>query len=145
MAGVLRGQIELAKGVALPAAALRFRYTASSGPGGQNVNKLNTKAVLTVRLDDLAEVLTPAAMQRLRQLAGHHLAGEALVIAGDEHRSQSANREACLDRLRALVIQARRRPRKRRPTRPTRASQERRIEHKKQRSRIKRQRRGRYD
>jgi len=145
MAGGLHGQIDLAPGVTLPAAALRFRYTGSSGPGGQNVNKLNTKAVLTVQLDDLAKVLTPAAVQRLRRLAGHQLVGDAIVIAGDEHRSQVANRDACIERLRELVTKARRRPRKRKPTRPTRASKERRLEHKKQRGRIKRQRRGRHD
>ncbi len=138
-------QVELIPGVRAPAAALRFRYARSSGPGGQNVNKLNTKAVLSVDPADLAGVLSPGAIQRLRRLAGHQLVNDQIVIASDEHRSQIANRNACRERLGELIRRARVRPTKRKPTRPTRGSVERRIDAKKQRGERKRQRRRRFD
>jgi len=139
------GQIDIAPGVSLPGSAVNFRFARSGGPGGQNVNKLNTKAVLSVELDDLAEALPPAAIERLRRMAGHWLVNEAIVIASDEHRSQIANRNACLERLRELIVKARARPRKRKPTRPTKGSVERRIEAKKQRGQTKRERRRRFE
>lgn len=138
--GGLSGHIEIAPGVTLPAGRLDFAYSRSSGPGGQNVNKLNTRATLTVALDDLAEPLHPAALRRLRDLAGQYLADDRLVISSQEHRSQIANRDECLEKLRHLIVRARARPKKRRPTQRTRGSIERRLGRKKQRGQIKRTR-----
>ncbi len=139
------GQLELAPGIVVTGDVVSFRYARSSGPGGQNVNKLNTKAILTVELADLAKVMSGAAIGRLKRLAGHQRVNDALVIASEEHRSQIANRNECLQRLRELLVKARRPPRKRKPTRPTRASVERRLDAKKQRGQTKRQRRQRFD
>ena len=62
--------IEIAPGIVLPSAAMRWSFARSSGPGGQNVNKVSSKAILRVGLDDLRAVLPPWAIERLITLAG---------------------------------------------------------------------------
>jgi ribosome-associated protein len=133
-------RLEVAPGLAVPQRLLQFTFSRSSGPGGQNVNKLNTRATLTVELDALAPHLT-FPVDRLCRLAGRQCTGDRLIIASDAHRSQIANRKECLEKLRQLILRARVRPRTRKPTRPTRGSVERRLDHKKQRGQIKRRRR----
>ena len=84
-----------------------------------------------------------AALGRLVDLAGPSriTAAGNVVLVADESRSQAANRQACLDRLREMIIAARKRPRKRKATRPTAGSRERRLQGKRRRSQIKRGRR----
>jgi ribosome-associated protein len=137
--------IELAPGVFAPESAMRFQYARSSGPGGQNVNKVNTKAELWVTADAVSG-LTDAARARLRQLAGHRwtAAGE-IHISSDTERRQEANRAAALDRLRELLLAAMHEPKKRKKTKPTRASKQRRVEGKRRRGEIKARRRGAGD
>jgi len=115
-----------------------LEYARSGGPGGQNVNKVNSKAVARIALAAV-EGLSEAERERAARLLASRLtlAGELLVMA-DEERDQPRNREAALARLAALVIGAARLPKKRRPTRPTRASKERRLESKRIRSEHKR-------
>lgn len=116
---------------------VQFSYSRSSGPGGQNVNKLSTKAELRLRIADLP--ISHRARERLAGLAGRRLteAGE-LIIVSETERSQSANREECLTKLRALLVQAMHEPKVRRKTRPSKGSKERRLREKKSRSEIKR-------
>lgn len=132
-----------APGVRLPVSALRFTFSRSGGPGGQNVNKLNTRATLSVPLATLAEAMPAGAFERLKAKAGSRVSVHAdeLLISSAESRSQLANRRACLAKLRHLLIEALHRPRRRRPTRPSRGVIERRLEHKKQRGERKRERR----
>lgn len=129
----------------LPRSALRFTASRSGGPGGQNVNKVNTKATLTVTAEDLSAVLPADAMRRLPGLAGQRWAGDRVVIAASESRSLVSNRRACIARLRELLIAALHRPCVRRATRPSRGAIERRLENKRRRSAIKRQRRANGD
>ena len=129
--------LQIAPGIQLPPGSVRLSFARSSGPGGQNVNKVNTKAICRIDRAALANVLSPAAIQRLERLAGHLMSASGLAIASDRFRQQEANRRQCIDRLRELILRARRIPRRRRPTRPTASSVQRRLQTKEQRSCIK--------
>ena len=113
--------------LAIPRSEIQFTFARSAGPGGQNVNKVNTKAVLRWRPSESA-ALPPAVRQRLLSSVRHRLTREGdLVITSDRHREQGRNVGECLERLKALVAAAAKPPKKRRATRPTRASKERRL------------------
>ena len=138
-----QGGLELAPGVRAPESAIRWQYARSSGPGGQNVNKVNTKAELWLPLAAIMG-LSHRAVARLRLHAGKRLlATDELHIASDTHRTQEANRLAVLQRLRELLVQAMHEPKIRRKTKPSRGARERRLQAKKRRSEIKSQRQGR--
>jgi ribosome-associated protein len=135
------GTQELAPGVRVPAGAVRVEFVASSGPGGQNVNKRATKAQLRVAVADLA--LTPGSRERLATLAGSKLTADGeLLISADETRSQKRNERAAFARLREMLVRAMNPPKRRRPTRAPRWAIEKRIREKKQRGEIKKRRRG---
>ncbi len=116
-------------------------FVRASGPGGQNVNKLATAVQL--RFDVRGSRSLPADVRaRLERLAGARLTRDGvLVIIAQRHRTQARNREDALDRLIDLIRRAAVAPRPRRPTKPTAGSRERRIESKKHRAGLKRQRR----
>ena len=144
------GGVSIAPGVRVPEGMLRFSFARSGGPGGQNVNKVATKAELRIAVEDLP--ISGRAKRRLRGLAGRRIVGAAadaagfesggdLVLDSESHRSQSQNKAECLEKLRELLVAAMAEPKVRRKTRPTRGSKERRIEAKKQRGEIKRARR----
>ena len=137
------GGVPVAPGVVVPEPALRFTFTRSSGPGGQNVNKRSTQAELRVALDDIP--IPRHAIARLRRLLGSRLVGdegeEEILLTSDEHRTQKQNKDACLDRLRDLLVRAMARPKPRVPTRPTRGAQKRRRQAREQHSQKKRRRR----
>jgi len=115
----------------------QFHFVRGSGPGGQNVNKVATTAQLRFDLAGTTS-LSPAVKARLRILAGHRLSAEgALLISARNHRTQEGNRREALARLQALIVRASIEPKVRRATRPTRGSQQRRMEHKSQRKRLK--------
>ncbi|MCT0217726.1 aminoacyl-tRNA hydrolase [Synechococcus sp. CS-1329] len=127
----------------IPAAELSWRFSRSSGPGGQGVNTTDSRVELVF---DLAAttVLPPLLKARaLRRLEGRLLEG-TLVLTASEHRSQWQNRQAALRRLAELLRTAiEPPPPPRRRTKPTRGSVERRLSAKKQRGAIKGQRRSR--
>src|ERR1700742_2402490 len=90
--------IELVPGVRVAESALRFQYARSRGPGGQNVNKVNTKAEVWVPLAAIIG-LGDRAAARLAALAGKRLTGEGEIhIASDAERTQELNRQAVMDR-----------------------------------------------
>jgi ribosome-associated protein len=134
------GDLPVTDTVVVPAAALDWRFSRSSGPGGQGVNTADSRVELSVRIDALG--LTDAQRQRLVERLGGRLVDGVLTIAASEHRQQLRNRQAARDRLAAVLRAALAPPPPaRRRTKPTRGSQERRIQAKKQRGELKRSRR----
>jgi ribosome-associated protein len=125
----------------IPAAALTWRFSRSSGPGGQGVNTADSRVELSVSplaLPGLSEL----QRQRLVERLGTRLVDGVLTIAASEHRQQLRNREAARARLAAVLRAAiAAPPPARRKTKPSRGSQERRIQAKKQRGETKRLRR----
>lgn len=137
--------IELAPGVRLPSNALRLQFARGSGPGGQNVNKVNTKVEIWIPLT-LIEGMSEAAKERLRGLAGSRLTiADDLHLSSETHRSQHANRQEVMDRLREMLVQACVVPRKRRARKPSKAAQRRRVDEKVRRGRTKALRRSSND
>lgn len=141
----MAGALEVAPGVVVPESALRFRAVRSSGPGGQNVNKVASKVELRV---DIAAVtgLSSDARGRLRSLtAGRLDANGLLLVSSQLHRDQPRNLEDARAKVAALIARALVAPKRRRPTRPTRSSKEKRLDSKRRDARRKADRRGRAD
>ncbi|MEU8609309.1 alternative ribosome rescue aminoacyl-tRNA hydrolase ArfB [Actinoplanes sp. NPDC048791] len=129
----------------IPAAELSWRFSRSSGPGGQGVNTTDSRVELSWDLAG-SELLPPSLRERALEQLGGRLVNGVLTITASEHRSQLRNREAAAARLAALVGGAiAPPPRARRATKPTRGSVERRIGEKKRRSQTKRNRRADTD
>jgi ribosome-associated protein len=133
--------IRVTADIAIDEREIEESFVRSSGPGGQNVNKLATAVQL--RFDvRRSPAFAEDVRARLERLAGSRLTNDGvLVIIAQRHRTQARNRADALERLVGLIRQAAIAPLKRRPTRPTRASRERRIEGKKRRAGIKHLRR----
>jgi ribosome-associated protein len=132
--------IDVAPGVRIPAAALEARGVRSGGPGGQNVNKVASRAELLVELS-LVEGLDDGARARLAALAGGRRDAEGrLRVTAGESRDFHRNLETAREKARALVARALVVPRRRRATRPTAASREVRLVLKKRLAGLKRNR-----
>jgi ribosome-associated protein len=124
----------------LRAGEISFDFFRSSGPGGQNVNKVSTAVRLRFNLRG-SRLLPEGAKSRLAVLAGGRLTTEGvLVIEAQRHRTQEGNRRDALERLGELIARSWRAPVQRRPTKPTRGAQQRRLDQKKGRGDTKRQR-----
>ena len=135
------GDLPVTGSLVVPAAALGWRFSRSSGPGGQGVNTADSRVELSVAPLELPG-LTDSQRERLAQRLGDRLVDGVLTVTASEHRQQLRNRQAARDRLAAVLRAALAPPpRARRRTKPTRGSQERRIEAKKQRGQLKKQRR----
>jgi ribosome-associated protein len=120
----------------VPEEALSESFIASTGPGGQNVNKVATACQL--RCDVFKLGLAPDVYQRLKSLAGGRMtSGGEIVITARSYRTQEANREDARARLADLVAKAHVRPQKRVKTKPSRAAKAKRVDAKKQRAGVK--------
>lgn len=122
------------KRIAIPDEELAFTYVRSSGPGGQNVNKVNSKAVL--RWNVAASSSVPADVRE--RFAGAQrrriTTGGEIVLSSDRYRDQARNAADCLDKLRAMLAEVATPPKKRRPTKPGKAARERRLKTKSEQS-----------
>ena len=116
---------------------LQISFVRSRGPGGQNVNKVSTAAQLTFDLPKCPDLAAPVK-KRLSRLAGRRVNTQGkIIIHADCFRSQNRNRTECLDRLRRLIEKALVTPKKRLQTKPSPAAKNRRLQEKKQHSKIK--------
>ena len=133
--------IEVTSSISIDEAEIQLDFIRSSGPGGQNVNKVATACQL--RWDVRASsVLGEDARQRLKHLAGSRMTEEGiLIIEAKRYRTQEQNREDAIARLVALIQKALEKPKPRRKTRPSTAAQAERLDEKKRRSAIKQTRR----
>ena len=117
--------------------ASEISFSRSGGPGGQNVNKLNTKVTLRLRMA-LVDGLSDAELERVREVLANRIsAGDEIVISSDEERSQRTNLERAYFRVEALITAAARLPKHRRPTKPSKAAREQRLHGKQLQSRKK--------
>jgi ribosome-associated protein len=132
--------LEVGPALTIPAAELRWRFSRSSGPGGQHVNTSDSRVQLSWNPAE-SLVLTDQQRVRILERLGRRLVGGAITVTVSEQRSQLRNRVAALDTLREIVAEALAPDAApRRPTRPTKGSQRRRLAAKTQRSATKQQR-----
>ena len=122
-------------------------FSRSGGPGGQNVNKVNTKVTLRLRLDGLANPpngqpgLSETELERVKLILANRISTEGeLVIISDEERFQRVNLERAYFRMEELIIVAAKIPKKRKPTKPSKAAREKRLQAKKRQGRKKAER-----
>ena len=131
----------MSRSVVVPERELKWRFSRSSGPGGQSVNTADSRVELSLDLTTTTALGPVQRARALERLAGR-LVGGVITVTASEHRSQPRNREAALERLTSLLNDAvAPPPPRRRPTRASRAAIERRLADKKRRARTKKLRR----
>jgi ribosome-associated protein len=134
--------LEISATLTLPAACLTWAASRASGPGGQNVNKVASKVELRFDVEGCA-ALDGATKERLRAIAAGMLDAEGrILVVSQKTRDQPKNLDDAREKLRALILRALVRPKKRRPTRPSRGAVARRLDEKSRASQKKKQRSG---
>lgn len=123
--------------IEIPDDELEWTFSRSGGPGGQNVNKVASKAQLRWKLAASAALPDDVKERLMAQQGGRLTTDGDVLIASQRYRDQDRNRQDCVDKLRAIIAQAVHVPRKRRPTRPSRAATENRLDEKRRRSHTK--------
>lgn len=130
--------IRIAKGILVPEGGIEWRAVRSSGPGGQNVNKVASKVELRVRLESVSGLSAPARGRLAAFAAGRLDADGRLLVTSQRTRDQLRNLEDAKDKVKKLVERSLKAPRPRRLTQPGRGAIERRLKAKRARSGLKR-------
>lgn len=126
--------VEISPSLSIPDDSVSIKFIRSGGPGGQNVNKV-ASAVQLRFIPSLCPQLYPNALARLKRIAGRRLTDEGeIVISAQRFRTQEHNKRDAYERLAEMIGEALIEPKTRRATKPTRASKERRLTNKTQRS-----------
>ncbi len=137
--------IRIAKGILVPEGGIEWRATRSSGPGGQNVNKVASKVELRVRLDSVSGLSAPARARLAAFAAGRLDADGRLLVTSQRTRDQLRNLEDARDKVKKLIERSLKAPRPRRLTQPGPGAIERRLKAKRVRSVVKRVRKAPVD
>ena len=130
--------------ITIPDRELKFSFSRSSGPGGQNVNKVSSKATLHFRAIDSPSLPAEIRQRLVATFKSRLTKSGELVISSQEHRDQPQNIEACLHRLKEMILSVAKPPKVRRTTKPSRGSKVRRLKAKKQRAAVKEVRQGKW-
>lgn len=132
--------IQVTDTITLAESEIQLEFIRSSGPGGQNVNKVSS--AVQIRFDAVgSSALSDDIYARLKQVAGRRITAEGvLIIKASRFRSQEQNRQDAVNRLIALIQRAAEKPKRRRPTNPPAVSRQRRLENKRRRGETKRRR-----
>ncbi len=132
---------EISENLRISETEFQWTFVRSGGPGGQNVNKVASKAVLRWHVDG-SPSLPEEIKARLRTQQKNRISSQGdLIISSQRFRDQERNKDDCLQKFRTMLLQAAFRPRLRKPSRPTRASKQARLEGKRRRSQTKNARR----
>jgi len=132
--------LKITKTLVIPSNEIKWRFSRSSGPGGQNVNKIESRVEIIFNLED-SKVLNDYQKEILKRNLKTKLVNNSLRLAVQEHRNQLLNRQLALMKFSSILKNALNKPFKlRKSTQPTKASQKKRIEFKKKRSELKKSR-----
>jgi len=136
--------LEITPTLSVPFSEFELSYARSSGPGGQNVNKVNSKAVLRWNIQTSPSIGPFDRVRLLEKLASRLTSQGEIVIACDTQRDQIRNREECYERLQALVAQALHREKVRKKTKISKTKKNKNLDSKKKHSQKKQMRRSDY-
>ena len=132
--------LQITKTLVIPSNEIKWRFSRSSGPGGQNVNKIESRVEIIFNLED-SKVLNDYQKSILKINLKNKLVKNILCLAVQKHRNQLINRQLALMKLSSIIKDGLNKPSKlRKPTKPTKASQQKRIEFKKNRGDLKKSR-----
>ena len=132
--------LKITKTLVIPSNEIKWRFSRSSGPGGQNVNKIESRVEIIFNLED-SKVLNDYQKEILKRKLKNKLVNNSLRLAVQEHRNQLLNRQLALMKFSSIIKNALNKPFKlRKSTRPTKASQKKRVEVKKKRGELKKSR-----
>jgi ribosome-associated protein len=136
-----QSMFEITPFLQIPDDEFTWTYARSGGPGGQNVNKVASKAVLRWNIAECMSVPEEVKIRLALQQKRFFTQDGSLIIMSQRYRDQERNRDDCLEKLRAIILQALEVPKARKKTRPSRGAKRRRLHEKKRRSDVKQQRR----
>lgn len=134
--------LEIGEGIAIPDEDLELSFARSGGSGGQNVNKVSSKAILRFRFSTNTSVPAEVKERFAARFATRLTKDGDVVLSCERHRDQPKNVEECRTKLKVMLLEVLHPPKKRRPTRRTKGSNERRLAEKKRKSDTKTRRRG---